>query len=66
MPADVGGEPEPVEADRDEFERGAPRHQPAELAAVAGKRQRQRWRRAGCGGTMVIWFINEFLAVLET
>ena len=37
MAANVGDEPEPVEAERDELEAGAARNQPEEFPAVAGE-----------------------------
>ena len=45
MTADVGDEPEPVEAERDEFEPGAAHQQMQEILAVAGEGD-----RAGSGG----------------
>src|SRR5258705_4258449 len=44
MPANVGGEPKPVKTGSNELQTGAPRHQPAKLTAIAGKRHRQRRR----------------------
>jgi hypothetical protein len=44
MTANVGGKPEPVKAERDEFESGAAFHQPTEFIAVTGKRQGSRER----------------------
>ena len=48
MAADVGEEPEPIEAEGDEFQRGAALDQIKEFAAAAGKRHRHR-RRHGHG-----------------
>ena len=44
MAAHVGEEPEPVEAEGDEFQSGAAPDQMEEFAAAAGKRHRHRWR----------------------
>ena len=44
MAADVGEQPEPIEAEGDEFQRGAALDQIKEFAAAAGKRHRHRRR----------------------
>ena len=65
MAADVGEEPEPIEAEGDEFERGAALGQIEEFAAAAGKRHRHRrryghGRRPGgtCGGQLISFMVQ--------
>src|SRR5438552_4692525 len=44
MPANIGDEPEPVEAERDEFKSRAARRQLEKRLAVTDEGDRQRWR----------------------